>query len=123
MIVTKDFGGRAGIYAARPSASSPVTTMRRSGTVSLGPGQAVTAGDVSANGRTIVLRTYDSVFVWARRRESLASALRRRPCRARGPSLLDEGQGETIALTRDGRAFFTVPEGRSPRLRRYAPAR
>ena len=34
--------------------------------------------------------------------------------------LLAEGQGETLALTRDGRAFYTVPEGPNPPLRRYA---
>ena len=33
--------------------------------------------------------------------------------------LLGEGQGETIALTADGRAFYTVPEGARPALRRY----
>jgi hypothetical protein len=123
VIVTKDFGGVARVYAAdRPSARA-VTTMRRAGTVSLGAGQAVTAGDVSANGRTVVVRTYDRAFAWSRRGgQALASVTRRRPCAARA-GLLVEGQGEAIALTRDGRAFFTVPEGRRPRLRRYAAGR
>jgi hypothetical protein len=118
-IVTKSFGGSAGVYVAgRPSTGA----LRRAGKVSLEIGQAVTAGSVSADGRTIALRTYDSAFVWSRRRgESLPSALRRRPCAARA-DLLAEGQGETLALTRDGRAFYTVPEGGDPPLRRYAPA-
>ena len=123
VVVTKDFGGAAGVYvAARPSPAA-VTTMRRAGTVRLGGGQAVTAGDASANGRVIVLRSYDAAFAWTRRRgQTIASAMRRRRCRARA-GLLAEGQGEALALTRDGRAFFTVPEGRRPALRRYAPAR
>ena len=77
---------------------------------------------MSADGRTVVLRTYDRAFVWSRRgSESVASTLRRRPCTA-DADLLVEGQGEALALTRDGRAFYTVPEGRRPALRRYAPA-
>lgn len=122
VIVTKDFGGLARVYVADRPSPGALTTMRRAGSVRLGAGQAVTAGDVSANGRTIVLRTYDRAFVWSRRRgQSLASAMRRRPCAARA-GLLVEGQGEALALVRNGRAFFTVPEGRRPLLRRYAPA-
>ena len=123
VVVTKDFGGAARVYVADRPSRTAITTMRRAGRVSLGPGEAVTAGDLSGNGRTIVLRTYDSAFVWSRRRgQSLASALRRRPCRARTDGLGAEGQGEALGLTRDGRAFFTVAEGRRPPLRRYAPA-
>ena len=122
VVVTKSFGGDAGVYvAARPTAGT-TTVLRRRGRLSLGSGQAVTAGDVSADGRTIVLRTYDRALVWTRRaREPLAAALRRRPCAAR-EDLLVEGQGEALALTGDGRAFYTVPEGSRPALRRHAPA-
>ena len=125
VIVSKSFGGSARVYVARHPSSRSVTTLRRRGAFSLGPGEPVTAGDVSADGRTIVLRTYDRAFVWRRRTgESVAAALRRRPCRA-GADLGDEGQGEALALTRDGRAFLTVPEGETPPLRRYSasPAR
>ena len=121
VIVTKSFGGVAGVYVVDDPGGNTTTTMRRAGRVSLGIGEAVTAGAVSADGRTIVLRTYDRAFVWPRRRgESLASALRRRPCAVRA-DLLAEGQGEALALSRDGRAFYTVPEGGRPALRRYAP--
>jgi hypothetical protein len=121
VIVTKDPGGNARVYAADNPSAGATTTMRRAGRVRLGDGRAVTAGDVSANGRTIVLRTSDGAFVWSRRRdESLVSALRRRPCAARA-NLLVEGQGEALALTPDGRAFYTVPEDDRPALRRYAP--
>lgn len=121
-IVTKSFGGLARVYVADDPAGNATTTMRRAGRVSLGIGEAVTAGAVSVDGRTIVLRTYDRAFVWPRRRgESLASALRRPPCAVRA-DLLAEGQGEALALSRDGREFYTVAEGRRPALRRYAPA-
>jgi hypothetical protein len=121
-IVTKAYGGRAGVYlAARPRLGS-TTTLRRVGSVSLGSGDAVTAGDVSADGGTIALRSYLRALVWPRRRgESIAAALKRRPCVARA-DLIDEGQGESLALTRDGGAFYTVPEGERPDIRRYSPA-
>jgi hypothetical protein len=119
VIVTKSFGGEARVYFARRPSARQVTTLRRGATIRLGAGGAVTAGDVSADGRTIALRTYDEAFVWRRRAgETIAAALRRRPCRAEA-DLVPEGQGESLALTRDGRAFFTVPEGARPALRRY----
>jgi hypothetical protein len=116
VIVTKSFAGAARVYVARRPSSRRVTTLRRAGRLDLG---AVTAGDVSADGRTIVLRTYDSAYAWRRRAgESVAAALRRKPCTIKA-GLLVEGQGEALALTRDGRAFYTVPEGTQPALRRY----
>jgi len=119
VIVSKSFGPAGGIYVARQPSSRAITTMRRAGTVKLDDGEAVTAGDVSADGRTIVVRTYDRAFAWRRRSgERVAAALRRRPCVV-DADLLREGQGETLALTRDGRAFYTVPEGLRPALRRY----
>jgi len=121
LIVTKSFVGPARLYVADNPSAGAATTMRAAGDLPLGSGEPVTAGDVSANGRTIVLRTYDRAFVWSRHRgETLAAALRRRPCAARA-ELLAEGQGEALALTPDGRAFYTVPEGERPALRRYAP--
>lgn len=119
VIVSKSFGPPGGIYVARRPSSRTPTTLRRAGTLRLDEGDAVTAGDVSADGRTIVLRTYDRAFAWRRRAgETVAAALRRRPC-VIDTNLLGEGQGETLAATRDGRAFYTVPEGSRPLLRRY----
>jgi hypothetical protein len=114
VIVTKDVGGRSDVYVAGRDG------LRHAARLRLGLGQAVTAGDVSADGRTIVLRSYDRAFVWAKRRaEPIAEALLRAPCTA-GTNLIDEGQGEALALTRDGRAFYTVPEGAGAPLRRYS---
>jgi hypothetical protein len=118
-IVTKDYSGKAGVYLAAHAQPGATTTLRRVGAVSLGGGDAVTAGDVSADGRTIALRSYFRAFAWSRRRgESIAGALKRRPCVA-DADLFDEGQGEALALGRDGRAFYTVPEGARPDIRRY----
>jgi hypothetical protein len=121
VVVEKSYIGRAGVYVAdHPVTGAPVT-MRRRASLSLGVAEAVTGGDVSADGRTIALRTYDAVFVWRRKPgETVVAALGRRPCMAR-TSLPGEGQGEALALTRGGGAFFTVPEGEQPAIRRYAP--
>ena len=121
VIVTKALGGRAGVYVGRPRSPRATTRMRRAAVVSLGVGEPVTAGDLSADGTTIVLRSYGRAFVWSRHRgESIPAALSRRPCTAQA-GLLAEGQGEALALTGDGRAFYTVAEGIRPALRRYAP--
>jgi hypothetical protein len=120
-IVTKSFDGDARVYVAAAPAAGATTVLRRRGRLDLGVGGAVTAGDLSADGRTIVLRTYDRAFVWTRRAgESVAAALRGRRCSARN-DLFAEGQGEAIALTAGASAFYTVPEGNQPAIRRYAP--
>jgi hypothetical protein len=120
VLVSKDFSGAGQLYVAKRPSAHRVTTLRRVGRLSLGGGEAVTAGDVSGDGRTLALRTYDRAFLWSLRRgEPVARALRRRPCAARA-LLIGEGQGEALALTANGRAFYTVPEGARPELRRYA---
>jgi hypothetical protein len=118
VIVTKEFSGRSGVYVTQGSS----TTLRRAGRLELGPGGLATGGDVSADGRVIAIRTYGTVFVWRRPAGvSLAAALRRTPCAS--PTPLREGQGEALALTRTGGAFYTVPEGEHATIRRYAPVR
>jgi hypothetical protein len=122
VIATKGSQETARLYVASNPSTNAATTLRSIGEVRLDDPPLVTAGDVSADGRTIALRTDDRVFVWLRHRgEPLATALRRRPCAARA-DLLVEGQGEALALAPDGRAFYTVPEGDRPALRRYAPS-
>ncbi len=117
-VVTKSFGGENRLlHGPGEHACAGARSCRST------PGEAVTAGDVSADGRTIVVRTYDRALVWTRRKgESVARALAREPCAA-GADLAGEGQGEALAVARDGRSFFTVAEGERPPLRRYAPAR
>jgi hypothetical protein len=117
VIVTKFVGGAR---AYRSSARA------RAGTYTLAAGPSVglsfvTAGDVSADGRIVVLRGYDRVAVWARRgRERLTTTLARAPC-VSPTSLIGEGQGEATALDQHGKSFITVPEGSPATLRRYAP--
>ena len=118
-IVTKRLSGDSGVYVARRPAPGATTTLRHVADLELGLGGLATAGDVSADGRVVAMRTYSSVVAWAKRPgETLASTLRRRPCRGR-VDLGGEGQGEALALSRGGSAFFTVPEGAGAAIRRY----
>jgi hypothetical protein len=95
-------------------------TMRRGPRLAFG---LVTAGAISADGRTVVLRSYDQLAVWRRRgREPLTRTLTREPC-VSPTSLAREGQGEAIALDAGARAILTAPEGEQPELRRWTPAR
>jgi hypothetical protein len=125
VVITKRLDGRSAIFTTRvPERGVPAqATLRGRGTLGFGFGGLATAGDVSADGRTVVVRTYSGFSVWTRRPgTSLAATLRRTPCSGR-VSLMPEGQGEALALTRSGRSFFTVPEGASPTLRRYSARR
>jgi hypothetical protein len=117
VIVTKFIGG-ARAYRTSARARAGTYTLTAGPSVDL---SFVTAGDVSADGRIVVLRGYDRVGVWVRRgRERLTTTLARAPC-VSPTSLTGEGQGEAIALDRHGTSFVTVPEGSPATLRRYAP--
>jgi hypothetical protein len=117
VVVTKRADGRSGVYAA----SLDAPALRRTGTLRLGLGGLATGGDVGA--RVIVIRTYTALYVWRRAPgASIAATLRRAPCVGRA-QLVREGQGEALALTRDGRGFYTVPEGAGAAIRKYTVER
>jgi hypothetical protein len=120
VIVTKVLGSARAYRASARLAAGSDTTLRAGPAIAM---SLVTAGDVSADGRVVVLRGYDRVGVWVRRgRERLTTTLRRAPCLS-PTSLAGEGQGEAIALDRRGTSFLTVAEGSPAVLRRYAPRR
>jgi hypothetical protein len=118
VIVTKFVGGARAYRTSAGASAGATVTLRTGPTLGL---SLVTAGDVSADGRVVVLRGYDRAAVWIRRgRERLTTTLRRAPCFA-PITLAGEGQGEALALDRRGTSFITVAEGSPAVLRRYAP--
>ena len=120
LIVTKVLDSAQVYRTSAGLAAGSETTLRTGPAIDM---SLVTAGDVSADGRVIVLRGYDRVAVWVRRgRERLTTTLRRAPCLS-PTSLVGEGQGEAIALDRRGTSFLTVAEGSPAVLRRYTPRR
>jgi hypothetical protein len=119
VIVTKALGAARAYRAPARLPAGSQTTLRRGPAIAL---SLVTAGDVSADGRIVVVRGYDRLAVWVRRgREPLTTTLRRAPCLS-PTSLAAEGQGEAIALDHRGASFATVAEGSPAVLRRYTVA-
>jgi hypothetical protein len=121
VIVTKRLDGRSGVYVAHVPARGDAqdAVLRHAGDLKLGVGGLATAGDVSADGATVAIRTYTSLYAWTRKPgATLAATLTRAPC-VGSVSLFREGQGESLALSRDGRSFYTVPEGAGATVRRY----
>jgi hypothetical protein len=121
VIVTKTLSGRSGVYTANVDAGA-TQTLRARGHITFGLAGLTTAGDVSADGRTIAIRTYGDLSVWHRSdtSTSIASTLVDGTRCISATDLGAEGQGESLALSRDGRSFSTVPEGPSPPLRHYS---
>jgi hypothetical protein len=123
-VVTKQLSGESGVYVVpHPPVRGGERTLRLAARLHLGLGGMATAGDVSADGRVVAVRTYTGFVAWRKRPgASLAATVRRTPCHGR-TSFPAERQGEALALDRHGTSFLTVPEGSSPAVRRYAATR
>lgn len=126
VIVTKDFGGRSGVYTtdAPPVGASP-TPLRRVGELvvpasiteggPLGPfGRGlVTGGALSVDGRVAAVRTYADAWLFpvaGGSADDVVAALRRTPVDVPLPG---EPQGEAIAFTADGTLLSAGEAGRS----------
>jgi hypothetical protein len=113
-------GGPVGIYRAPGGLTDGSTTlMTRVGTLNLPSGSSnqVTAADIATDGKSIAVRTYGGVRLWAREDgQSIAAALGTAECRGPVPN---ESQGETITFRPDQRAYYTVSEGGQARLHRF----
>lgn len=126
-IVVKDLGGISGVYrSAAPHDEQAARTLVKVHTLTFGKGPLkdakftmTTAGDVSADGKVVLVRTYLDVFLWRRAPgTTLHQALGGAPC---AMPLASETQGEAIALHPKTGAYYTVSEGSKPPIYRYAP--
>ncbi|MCC5925564.1 MAG: hypothetical protein JJU41_03290 [Bacteroidetes bacterium] len=71
----------------------------------------ITAGDISPDGRRILLKTKERVFMWSRNEgESIASALSRPPVRL---PYVPEPQGEAITWDSVQEGYYVLSESRS----------
>jgi hypothetical protein len=113
-------GGAVGIYRAPANlAAGSTTTMSRVGTLNLPSGlsNAVTGAAIALDGKSIAVRTYGGVRLWAREDgQTVAAALATAECRGPTPN---ESQGESITFRPDLRAYYTVSEGGQARLHRF----
>jgi hypothetical protein len=77
-------------------------------------------GDISMDGREIIIKSYDQVFLWKRNPgETMKQAFMNKPFRL---SYVAEPQGESIAFATDGSGYYTVSEirdGIPPKLYFY----
>lgn len=108
-IVTKTDKGPSGVYwCAEPKTQLKPTKLRKQGTIKLGEeGQfanLVTGGDISPDGKHVVLRTYQAAYEfdlkgdwWKQTPRKIATAVER--------------QGEAICYSASGDALITSSEG------------
>ena len=90
-----------------PQSASDTTVALKYGTL---PFTTATAGDISADGKEILVKTYDKVFLWTRNEgESIGDAFMRQPLRV---PYTPEMQGEAIAFPEDGSGYYTLSESR-----------
>lgn len=112
-VVTKSLSGAPlALYAAPVTLQAgTVGVLEKVADLTLPPGTLVatlvTSGDLSPDGRHLVLRTYAGAIEWRVRGGDLAAALGRAPTSIVLPATL---QGEAIAYTPDGTSVITTSE-------------
>ncbi len=71
----------------------------------------ITAGDISADGKQILLRSYQNIYYWKRNPgEPVWKAMQSKPQELKHNA---EKQGEAIGFTADGKGFYTTSEGKN----------
>ncbi|ACU59227.1 hypothetical protein [Chitinophaga pinensis] len=88
--------------------------MQKVGTV---PYTWITAGDISQDGRHIVIKDKSLVYYWSRQAGETVEAAMARP--AVSLPYVPEQQGEGIALMPDNSGYVTISEGKNPALNFY----
>lgn len=69
----------------------------------------ITAGDISKDGRQILLKNYEKVYYWQRTpKEHIWQVMQNPP---RELPYQSEKQGEAIGFTPDGKGYYTISEG------------
>ena len=100
---------RTRIYKARyPFDATKTTTLEK---VAQLPFSGVVGGDISADGKNIVLKTYLQTFLWERNdAETIVSAF------SRPPKMLPykfEKQGEAFCWSTNAQRYYTISEGKN----------
>jgi len=107
LIVTKESGATAQLYSTGSFGSgSHSRTLQHRGQSTIS--EIATGGDVSPDGRSIVVRGYGGVHGWTRSAgETLWGAMQGSRCSL---ASVGEPQGEAIAFTFDGSGYLTISE-------------
>lgn len=92
---------------AYPQSTNDTTVALKYGTL---PFTTATAGDISADGKEILVKTLEKVFLWGRNEgETISDAFMRQPARV---PYTPEMQGEAIAFPENRSGYFTLSESR-----------
>ena len=76
-----------------------------------------TGGDISPNGKHIVIRNYEDLYYWRRKPgKTVAQTLKKKPLILRYKK---EPMGEAVAWDSESRGYFTISEGEHLRLYYY----
>lgn len=119
-IVTKT-GERSFLFRqAAPHQNGETATLEQVATIdlsNLAGSHSTTGGDITSDGKLIVIRTYSHAHLWLRPDQgTVASAFATPSCLSL--TLIDEPLGEAIAFTAEGN-LITTSEGRNPPLYIY----
>ncbi|RYD73076.1 MAG: hypothetical protein EOP55_17700 [Sphingobacteriales bacterium] len=94
--------------------------MKKQGSLFLpGKGLAkyVVSGDISRDGRQIILKTYMNVYHWLREgKEPISKTLKRMPTKL--PYIL-ERQGEAVGFSPNGKEYYSISEGKNALIYHY----
>jgi hypothetical protein len=107
LIILSKWETPARMYRVPYPFSKEVITAKRTLEINL---TEVTAGDISPDGKEILLKSYNDVYYWRRSEDISLEALLANP-----PMLLSyqsEFQGEAIAWALDGKGYYTLSESR-----------
>lgn len=76
-----------------------------------GSSKWITAGDISSNGKSVLVKSYVNIFYWQRKaNETLVNCLKNK---AKALSYIPEKQGEAICFTKDAKHYYTISEGKN----------
>lgn len=97
-----------GVYrASYPQTTTGINMLEKLGSI---PYHNIVAGDISADGSGILLKTYSKILYWERfKNEPILQALQKDPVQI---TYDPEPQGEAIAWKKDMSGFFTLSEER-----------
>ena len=97
---------KVNVYIAPyPQPFGDTTTLKKVGVL---PFDLAVAGDISDDGRQVLIKTYDWIFYWEKKgQESIDSLLKNTPIKL---PYTREPQGEAIAWAKDGSGYYTVSE-------------
>ncbi len=110
-IVSKQEDSVRVYQAPSPQSATEIAVMQHGATLNLkgdGDGSATVAGDISPDGREILIKTLKRIYYWCRGPgETVFEALQSEPVSV---PYVEEPQGEAVAWAADSSGYFTLSE-------------